>query len=87
LPKASFQPKDEHIFMLCNHENERLMTKMEETKTRDWNEWEEVALLISRYPLGSTKQWIVENEKEILNWDFGAEKTIYLSNELKVVAI
>jgi hypothetical protein len=53
----------------------------------DLEEWE---ILISRYPLESTKKWIVENEIEILNWEFSAKKngrTIYLSQELKVVPI
>jgi hypothetical protein len=57
-----------------------MLTKMEEKK---WN----VVLQISRYPLASTKEWIDENEKEILNWECGADKTICLIGELKVVAI
>jgi hypothetical protein len=89
LPKASFQPEEEHIFILRNHENEILMTKMEEANTPDWEEWEEVALLISRYPLGSTKKWIEENEKEALNWDFRADnnRTISLTDVLKIGGI
>jgi hypothetical protein len=26
--------------------------------------------LISRYPLGTDKQWVKANEREALNWDF-----------------
>jgi hypothetical protein len=46
-------------------------------------------LLIKRHPLESTKKWIVENEKEVLNWDMSAQngRRIYLSKELKVVTI
>jgi hypothetical protein len=88
LPEG-FQPEKDHIFILRNHENERLMAKIEEVKTPipGEDDWEEVVLLISRYPLASTKQWIVENEKEVRNWESGSDKTIYLRNELKVVAI
>jgi hypothetical protein len=88
LPKG-FQPEKDHIFILRNHENERLMTQMEEVTIPipDEDDWEEVVLMILRYPLASTKKWIVENEKEVRNWEFGADKTIYLCSELKVVAI
>jgi hypothetical protein len=63
---------------------ERLVTKMEKTGLEEWK-----MLLISRYPLASTKKWIEENEKEVLNWDFSAEngRTIYLTDEMKVVPI
>jgi hypothetical protein len=64
---------------------ERLVTKTEEVDPK-LEKWE---LLIARFPLVSTKKWIVENEKEVLNWDFCGKngRKIYLSNELKVVAI
>jgi hypothetical protein len=78
LPKA-FQPQED-ICLDNGKTKERLLTKMEEEK------WK-VVLLISRYPLASTKKWIVENEKEVLNWKVGADKTIYFSDELRVVAI
>jgi hypothetical protein len=79
LPK-SFQPIED-ICLDIDKTKERMQSKrMEETK---WG----LVLLISRYPLGSTKKWIEQNEKEALNWEFGADKTIYLSSELKVVAI
>jgi hypothetical protein len=79
LPK-SFQPQED--ICLDNYKTkERLQTKMEEEK------WK-VGLLISRYPLTSTKKWIEENKK-VLAWNFNVlnEKTIYLSEELKVVRI
>jgi hypothetical protein len=65
---------------------ERLLTKMEKA---DLEKWEGFVLLISRYPLASTKKWIAENEKEALTWHFRVynEKRIYLSEELKVVPI
>jgi hypothetical protein len=45
-------------------------------------------LFISRYPLASTTKWIEENEKEVLAWDFAdTDRAIYLTKELKVVAI
>jgi hypothetical protein len=85
LPKA-FQHQED--FSLDNDKTkERLVTIMGEAdpKLKKW----EVVLLISRYPLASTKKWIEENEKEVLNWTFSAQNTrrIYLSKELKVVAI
>jgi hypothetical protein len=45
-------------------------------RVRIENDWEEVVLLISRYSLASTKKWIVENEKEVRNWESGADKKI-----------
>jgi hypothetical protein len=70
-------------------QKERLLTKMEKVKVPipDEEDWEEIVLLISRYPQASTKKLIEENEKEVLNWEFGADKTIYINEELKVVAI
>jgi hypothetical protein len=60
-----------------------LMTKMEEARVQD-----KECDLISRCPLGSTKKWIEENEKEVLAWDFRTnDRTIYLSDELNVVPI
>jgi hypothetical protein len=56
------------------------MTKMKEEK---WG----ISLLISRYPLASTKKWIEENEKEVFNWDLTTARTICLTEELKVVPI
>jgi hypothetical protein len=77
FPKA-FQLQED-ICLDNGKTNERLLIKM----GKKW----EVVLQISRYPLASTKKWIEENEKEVLNWEFGADKTIYLSGELRVVAI
>jgi hypothetical protein len=77
LPKAfQFQPQEN--FCLDNGKTkDRLLTKMEEADPK----WEELILLISRYPLESTKKWIVENEKEVMNWEFSTQncKRIYLS--------
>jgi hypothetical protein len=83
LPKA-FQPLED-ICLNNGKTKERLLTKMEEAKLK---EEEDVVLFISRYPLGSTKKWIEENEKEVLAWDFtNDDRIIYLSIELKVVVI
>jgi hypothetical protein len=80
LPKA-FKPLED-ICLDNDKTKERLLTKMKEEK------WE-VVLLISRYPLASTKKWIVENEKEVSNWDLStvSRRTICLNQELKIVAI
>jgi hypothetical protein len=80
LPKA-FQPLED-ICLDNGQTKERLLTKMDEVKL-------EVVLQISRYPLASTKKWIEENEKEVLNWKFSTQngRRIYLSRELKVGAI
>jgi hypothetical protein len=91
LPKASFQPKEEHIFTLRNDQtNENLVTTMEDVQPfdLDGDKWEQVALLISRYPLESTKKWIEENKKEVFDWDFSeVNRLIYLDEELKTVKI
>jgi hypothetical protein len=86
LPKA-LQPLED-ICLDNGKTKERLLTKMEEVEVQE-EEWEEVVLLISRCPLGSTKKWIEENEKEVLDFYFCDyhEKTIYLSQGLKVVPI
>jgi hypothetical protein len=83
LPKA-FQPL-EAICLDNGKTQERLLIKMEEADPK----WKQIVLLISRYPQASTKKWIVENEKEVLNSDFSAQndRTIYLCKYLKVVAI
>jgi hypothetical protein len=82
LPE-NFQPQE--VISLDNDKTkERLVIKMEKAYLEEWE------ILISRYPQESTKKWIVENEIEVLNWEFSATKngrTIYLSQELKVVAI
>jgi hypothetical protein len=83
VPKAYQLQED--ICMDNGNTKERLLTKMEESEM--WIECEIVHLLISRYPLASTKIWIVENEKEVLIWDLSATRRIYLSKELKVVPI
>jgi hypothetical protein len=64
LPE-DFQPQ-EIIWLDNGKTKERLLIKMAKA---DLEEWE---ILISRYPLESTK--IVENEIEILNWEFSAKK-------------
>jgi hypothetical protein len=67
--------------------NEKLQTKTEVVNLPAWKD-KEVVLLISRYPLSSTKKWIVANKKEVSNLDFQAtDRTICLPEELKVVAI
>jgi hypothetical protein len=84
LPKA-FQPLED----ICL-DNGKTKERLEIVKVQE-EEWEEVVLLISRCPLGSTKKWIEENVKEALNWDFGEGndngRKIYLTDELKVVPI
>jgi hypothetical protein len=85
LPKA-FQPQ-ENICLDNGKTKERFLTKMEVVNVPEQREY--VVLLISRYPLASTKKWIVENEKELLNLEFNAvenDRTIYLVKELKVIA-
>jgi hypothetical protein len=84
LPKAFQQLED--ICLDNGKTKERLLTKMDEVEVQD-DDWEVVVLLISRYPLASTKKWIEENEKEVLDWEFSTDKTIHLSDELKVVPI
>jgi hypothetical protein len=83
LPKA-YQPQED-ICLVNDKTKERLQTKMEPIP----DDWEEVYLLISRYPLASTKKWIEENEKEVLVYDLNEDKDrrIYLTEELKIVAI
>jgi type II secretory pathway component PulF len=75
LPKA-FQLQ-EAICLDNGKTNERFQTEMEEADP-DLEEWEEVVLQVSRYP-HAEKNLIVG--KEI------GEKTIILSDELKIVAI
>jgi hypothetical protein len=84
LPEA-FQPLED-ICLDNGKTKERLQSKMEKVVLKYSDG---VVLLISRYPLGSTKKWIEENEKEILTWVYSATngRTIYLSDELKVVPI
>jgi hypothetical protein len=81
LPK-NFQPQKD-ICLNNGKTKEILLTKMEEGKVLSW----EVFLLISRYPQASSKKWIEENEKEVLNWEFVGDETIYLCKDLKVVGI
>jgi hypothetical protein len=88
LSKA-FQHQED--ICLDNHKTkERLEIKMQESREQDYEEFE-VVLLISRYPLTSTKKWIVANEKEVLDFDFSLGndnyRTIDLSEGLKVVPI
>jgi hypothetical protein len=89
LPEATFQPEEEHIFIRQNdNTKEKLVTKMEKAPAPDEDEWQEVVLLISRYPLGSTKAWIDENEKvkEVLDCDLSRmSRTILLEEEMKIV--
>jgi hypothetical protein len=67
---------------------ERLLTKTEVVNVPRIKQLKEVVLLISRYPIASTKKWIVANEKDALNWDFKTnDRIISLSLELKVVGI
>jgi hypothetical protein len=56
---------------------ERLQTEME--KAHPNLVTDRIMLQISRYPLESTKKWIVRKEV--------SQKRIYLSNELKVIPI
>jgi hypothetical protein len=83
LPKA-FQP----LAAIClDHDKtkEKFVTKMEEAEFLE--DWEEVFLLISRYPQTSTKRWIEENEKEVFDWYVSDDKTIRLTEELKIGSI
>jgi hypothetical protein len=66
---------------------ERFVTKMEETGPK-MEKWGDVFLLISRYPLASTKKWIEENEKEVLAWEVSEvdDRKISLTDELQIVA-
>jgi hypothetical protein len=75
LPKA-FQPRED-ICLDNGKTKERLLTKMETVDPSFEND--QVRLQISRSPLASTNKWIVGKEYY--------EKIIYLSNELKVVAV
>jgi hypothetical protein len=88
LPKAFQQLED--ICLDNEKTKERVLTKMEEATMQE-KKWQGVMLLISRYPLASTKKWIVANEKEVLNLDFfegyAHRRIIYLSDELNVVQI
>jgi hypothetical protein len=82
LPKA-FQLQ-EGICLDNDKTKERLLIKMKEVDKKEWE-----VLLIARYPVESTNEWIDENENEVFDWnwekEFTSDKTIYLSKELKVV--
>jgi hypothetical protein len=75
LPKG-FEPPEE-ICLENDNTKERFRTEIEIADPNLITD--SLVLLISRYPLASTRKWIVG--KEIY------EKRIYLSEELKVVAI
>jgi hypothetical protein len=82
----------EDICLDNGNTNEKLMAKMEES-TGPYSDGypdkeDEVVLLISRYPLDSTKRWIDENEKEVLEWNFfELSRTVYLSHHLEIGAM
>jgi hypothetical protein len=48
--------------------------------------WRNVKVLIfSRYPIGSAKKWIEDNEKEVLEWQFyEQQRGIYLDEDLQM---
>jgi hypothetical protein len=75
LPKA-FQPQ-EGICLDNGKTKERLLTEMEKVDPN--MKKDKIRLQISRNPLASTNKWIVGKEYY--------EKKIYLTKELKVVAI
>jgi hypothetical protein len=84
----SFQPHKD-ICLDNDKTEEKLLTKTEVIDLPDWDDdLKEVLLLISRYPRASTKKWIMANEKEVFNWDYGNnDRTISLSEGLEVVPI
>jgi hypothetical protein len=42
-------------------------------------------LLFSRYPIGSTKKWIEDNENEVLEWNFyEQQRKISLDEDLEM---
>jgi hypothetical protein len=82
LPKASRPQKG--ISVDNGKTNERLLTRMEDA---EFLAWDEVLMLISRYPQASTKEWIDENEKEVLEWFLIDDRKICLTKELKIVSI
>jgi hypothetical protein len=74
LLPITFQPQED-ICLDNGKTKERLLTKME-----NWHlNSEKNELLISRYPLATRKKWSVGNEIY--------QKSIYLTEELKFVAI
>jgi hypothetical protein len=76
--RKSFQPQED-ICLDNGKTKERLATKMKDVKMVSPNlgEWQELVLLISRYPLASIKKWIVENEKKVFTLDFNENKNIF----------
>jgi hypothetical protein len=76
LPKA-FQPQD-GICLENGKTKERLLTEMEEAGP-ELQKLGKIPMMITRYPLASTKKLIVSEEIY--------EKKIYLTKELEVVAI
>jgi hypothetical protein len=43
--------------------------------------------LISRYPSGAAKEWIEQNEKEVLDWDVIEQNRTIKLDELAQIAI
>jgi hypothetical protein len=78
LPKA-FQPAEGGICLVNGKTKERLLTKMEKADPI-LEKIEKIELLVSRYPLASAG-------KEFIVGEGMFEKTIYLTKELKGVAI
>jgi hypothetical protein len=76
LPK-SFQPRED-ISLENDKTEERFQTKVEKSDLKFIKD--KLMLQISRYPLASTKNWIVLGTEYY-------EKTIYLTDELKFVPI
>jgi hypothetical protein len=73
LPKDFQLP--ENICLDNDKTNERLLTKTEVIPVPECKALKKVVLLISRYPLASTKKWIVANEKDVYNWNFYCTNT------------
>jgi hypothetical protein len=60
---------------------EKLLTKTKIVNVPEPDEeLKEVVLLISRYPLASTRKWTMENAKEVFNWVTDNDRQICLSN-------
>jgi hypothetical protein len=80
MAKEYFDLEKEDIEMSCENgkTKEKLLTKLQDMKVKPiklgGEKTKRVLLLISRYPMGAGKQWIEENEREALDFDFSKQQ-------------
>jgi hypothetical protein len=71
---------EEFIWLDNGQTNDRLVMAIR--KVQQWGSLNKV-MLISRYPMEATNQWIEANEQKALNWVFYKQKRrIYLDEQL-----